>query len=282
MNKSLYAVGAFTLSLAISGVPTLALARSDSGEVRTGSSAELQAQTQEIRVQSNVSVSREEEMESSEGEKKQEVKEQEGNRHATSSNERAGDRGTVNDQDVDENQGEIHLELEDDADVAFSLGDLKKKIEKRKHELDDEEASTTIKSREIVKNANEVRLAVHALLASKLLLGGIGQEVSKIAKEMNNSVATTTNAEARIQARGFFARLFFGGDIAAADVIAQAVARNQQHIDDLTKLLGEANVSADIQVTLRAQIAAIQDAQVHLQDLAQKEQEAWGVFSWRF
>ncbi len=185
-------------------------------------------------------------------------------------------------QNEDQNKQEIDLELEDDSNPATSLEDLQQKIEVRKHQLEQEVASTTEADKNIVENANQVRLAVHTLLASRDLIGGIGSQVSEIAKQVNDSVATTTNAEAQIQSRGFLARFLFGGDSAAADVISQQVAQNQQRIDDLTKLLGEANVSADIQVVLKAQIAALQDAQARLQALAEKEQKMWGLFSWRF
>jgi Tfp pilus assembly protein PilN len=99
---------------------------------------------------------------------------------------------------------------------------------------------------------------------------------------MNDSVATTTNAEVKIQSRGFLTKLLFGGDTTSADVIKAEVAQNQQRIDDLTKLLAGANVSVDIKTTLSAQMTALQDAQSRLQDLAQKEQSTWGLFSWRF
>lgn len=185
-------------------------------------------------------------------------------------------------QNLERGQDEAGLELENDEDVASSLDDLNTKIEVRRQELNDEEANAAPKFKDAVKNANETRLAVHALLASKELIGGVGPQVSEIAKQMNDSVTTTTDAEANIQSRGFLTRFLFGGDSASADVIAQTVAQNQTRIDDLKKLLAEANVSADIQVTLNVQIAALQTAQTRLQKLANKEQKMWGLFSWRF
>jgi len=173
--------------------------------------------------------------------------------------------------------------MNDDATPSvYSFAELKQVIETRKLQLDQEAAATTSENQSIAENANPVRLGVHALLASKVLLGGIGGQVSEIAKEMNDSIATTTSAEVQIQLRGFFTRLLFGGDSASANVISQEVVQNQQRIDALTTLLNQANVSADVQVTLKAQIAAIQDAQVRLQALAKSEQSQWGLFSWRF
>lgn len=265
--------------LLMGGLPAFAFAENNGGGGEGDATAQVTARTQDVNIQTDASARVGEEGKSSGDRQKQEIKGQDGQSEAMNSDEQNDDEAVSDDQD---NQDEIELELEDDEDIASSFDDLQQKIEMRKQELDDEEASTTSKFKNVVKNANEVRLAVHTLLASKELLGSIGSQVSEIAKEMNDSVATTTNAEAKIQSRGFFAHLFFGGDSAAADVISETVVRNQQHIEDLTKLLGETNISADIQAVLSAQIVAIQDAQTRLQDLAQKEQSMWGLFSWRF
>ena len=245
--------GVLALALAMSGVPALALAESNGGQ-------------------------------SSGDEQKQEVAGQGDRSEVKGSNERNGEDQEVKEpaelQEPQEEQESI--ELEDENDTAVSLDDLKQKIENRKQELDNEEASTTPKFKDAMKNANEVRLAVHALLASKDLIGGIGQQVSEIAKEMNRSVASTTNAEAKVQARGFLMRLLFGGDRTSAEIIAQEASQNQQRIDGLTALLGQANIPADIQAILSEQITALQTAQARLQALADKEKNAWGLFSWRF
>lgn len=282
MKKYIYITGTFALALAMSGLPAAALAENNGEEEHGDISVQVGAQAPDLSLQTGVSVRVDEEEHSSGGQQKKETVQHEGRVEAIGSDDEMDLEDMTDEQDFGDDADEIHFDLEDDEDVAISLHDLQQKIEVRKHELDQELASTSPDHQQIVENANQVRVAVHSLLASKELLGGIGPKVSEIAKDMNNSVATTTNAEAKIQSRGFLVRLFFGGDSAAADVIAQQVAQNQQRIDDLNKMLGEANVSADIQVTLRAQIVAIQEAQVRLQELAQKEQSQWGLLSWRF
>lgn len=179
-------------------------------------------------------------------------------------------------------QNRTRFEFEDSTTSVRSLIELQSKIEQNRQDLDQDEASTTPEDKDMVKRTNPVRLAVHALLDSKDLLGGIGPQVSEIAKEMNDSLATTTESERRIQSRGFFTRFLFGGDKNAAEIISQIVARNQQLIASLTTLLSQATISADMRTTLNAQITALEDAQIRLQDLALREQHSWGVFSWRF
>jgi hypothetical protein len=163
-----------------------------------------------------------------------------------------------------------------------SFGELKAKIELREKELDQDEASTTSEERDIVKNTNPVRLAVHAFLNSRDILGGIGEQVSEIAKEMNDSNATTTRMEIKMHSRGFLMRLFFGGDRDSAEIISRMVTRNQELIEDLTALLDQSNISADTRVMLNVQIKALEDAQTRLMNLATKERSNWGIFSWRF
>lgn len=260
MKHYLYTTGAVALALAMSGLPAVAVA-----EKNDGGDARAQVTTASTSTTTVVSGQRPSIVGGSED-----------------------DEGGVESlkHDVEktfESANEVrHFEREDSAEQEFSAEGLKQSIEKRQHELEQEVASTTPEEQDIVKNANPVRLAVHSLLASRDLLGGIGQEVSQIAHEMNDSVATTTDAEVKIQSRGFLSRLFFGGDKQSADAIDQVIARDQQNIQKLTDLLNQANVTAEVKATLEAQVTAVKDAQARLQELAQNEQKLWGLFSWRF
>lgn len=179
-------------------------------------------------------------------------------------------------------KGRIEFMRESTTTRAFSLDQLKQTMRERKQELDDDEASTTPKFKQVIKNANDVRLAVHTLLASKELLGGIGPQVSEIAKRMNDSLATTTNAEAKIESRGFFTKLFFGGDKKSADTINQQAIRNQENIVKLTDLLNQASTTDEVKAELTTQIVAMQAQLTRLQDVASSQAKLWGFFSWRF
>jgi|CXWL01.1.fsa_nt_gi hypothetical protein len=267
MKIYIYIVGVFVFTLAGSGLsaPTLAKAAitKQGEEVREGKKQDAE-------------FIREQQKQSTEIAREQQKRQFE---NASSSTQASSTRPSIKGGD---DEDEFDLELEEEDTLAFSNDDLTQKIEMRKRKLEQEVASSSPERQVLVKNANEVRLAVHALLASKDLVGGIGQQVSEIAKEMNNSVASTTNAEAKIQTRGFLIRLLFGGDSTSAEIIAQQAAQNQTRIDSLTALLNQTNISTDVQATLKVQIAVLQDAQVRLQNLAQKEKGAWGLFSWRF
>ncbi len=280
MKNYMYGIGAAALALAMSGLPAAAFAQDGGGDGQGGvrATAQVQVQGQRPSIVGG-------EGQSSEGAVRARVANQEqegeGRVSATSSARiNGGEEGN-------EGQGEREMEglpfrLESTTTPVFSVGQLQQSIQTRNQELEQELASSTGANRALIANANPVRLAVHALLASKDLVGGIGAQVSQVAQQINDSVASTTAAEAQIQSRGFFTKLLFGGDTAAANVITEQVAQNQQRIDDLTKLLGQANISAAVQTTLQAQITALQAAQTRLQDLAKQEQSTWGLFSWRF
>lgn len=256
MKKYTYWFNVFVLVVAAGSLPSVAFANAD--RIDYGATAHISVQSQ--------NAGQAEKMQSAAGDDDMDLED-------------------MDDQDFNDEHLKADFGFEDeegdDMPVA-SFNDLKKNIEVRKHELESDVASTSPEQRGAIENANPVRLAVHTLLASKDLLGGIGPEVSKIAKEMNSSVATTTNAEMKMRSRGFFSKLFFGGDSSSADAILKEVSENQARIDSLTKMLQNANVSTDVRSALQAQITAVQDAQARLEELAQKERDQWGIFSWRF
>lgn len=275
MNKYTYTVGSCALALAMGVLPAITLAESqsmssgDDAGIQTASLVQEEEGTS-MSVSARVGDEDTQKQEMSQGSQRQQVR-------AVVDEESSVDE----DQSIDE-EDDFNFDFDDDEDRAISLDDLEQRIENRRQKLEDEEASTTLEFRGAMKGANGMRVAVHALLAAQDLIGGIGQQVSEIAKEVDRSVASTTNAEARIQSRGFLSRFFFGGDTASAEVISQEVAQNQQRIDNLTSLFAATNVETNIQVTLQAHIKALQDAQARLEELAQKEQKSWGLFSWRF
>lgn len=175
----------------------------------------------------------------------------------------------------------IQLKLEATTTPARSLLQLQQMMQERAAALSQEVASSTPSDRAIIKNANRVRLAVHALLASKDLLGGIGPQVSAVAQQINESVATTTNAEAEIQSRGFFSKLLWGGDKHASAALDQVTQLNQNRIQELTELLSQASSTPEVQASLEAQVQAIQQEQVRLRSVAEGQAKLWGLLSWR-
>jgi hypothetical protein len=132
--------------------------------------------------------------------------------------------------------------------------------------------------RDRIKNENEVRIAVTTLLEVEDLSGGIGRNVSALARDFNNSASSIRKLEDRIQSRNSFVRLLFGGDREAARELANQTAQNNARIIELKQLMSSATLDTEVRATIEDQIRIIQQEQERLQQLATREQEDRGLF----
>ncbi|WP_214020476.1 hypothetical protein [Methanoculleus sp.] len=141
--------------------------------------------------------------------------------------------------------------------------------------------NTTPGWEENVPDRDRVRLAVHALLGAENRTGGIGQNVSAIAREVNNSVQKTFEAEEQIRARHGFIRFLFGGDVQAARLIEEEAQRNQERATELRRLIGNCTCDNETRTMLQEQVRTIEQEQDRLKTLASEEMQVRGLFSWR-
>jgi len=136
------------------------------------------------------------------------------------------------------------------------------------------------KNQEVFKNQNRIRLAVHALLASEDLIGGIGKNVSQIAREFNNSVEKTIRAEEKIKQRSGLIKFFLGGNKKAAEEIEQEVNKNQERIQQLHQLMDQCECSEEVKSMVQEQIQNLEEEQNRLRQLAEEEKQNKGIFGW--
>ena len=134
--------------------------------------------------------------------------------------------------------------------------------------------------RDRIKNENEVRIAVTTLLNVEDLSGGIGRNVSAIARDFNNSASSTRKLEDRIQTRSSFMRLLFGGDREAARELATQTAQNKARIVELQQLISSASLNTEVRAMMEDQIQIVQKEQDRLAQLATREQQDRGFFGW--
>ena len=166
---------------------------------------------------------------------------------------------------------------------AVNIEQLKEMIKNKKQEMNQEFQEIKDKKRQIVyRNQNTVREAVHTLLASEDLIGNIGSEVSKIAREFNNSVQKTIQAEEKIQKRNMVVEFFFGGDEEAAEDILQETNKNKEKIQQLKDLKQQCDCDEEVKNVIQEQIQNIEQEQNRLGQLAQKEKSNKGLFGWLF
>jgi len=163
---------------------------------------------------------------------------------------------------------------------AQRLNEIKQTIQQKAKEMSQEIQQMKKTEQNVYQNQNEVRLAVHSLLTMEDVLGGIGQQVSQIATEFNNSVQATIKAEEAIQSRNRIVKFLVGGDEEAAEEIGQEINRNQERIQQLVELKEQCDCGEEVRTMLQEQIANMEQEQDRLQQLAQSEKQAKGIFGW--
>ncbi|MHA1873337.1 MAG: hypothetical protein ACTSVB_04415 [Candidatus Heimdallarchaeaceae archaeon] len=191
-----------------------------------------------------------------------------------------GQGGQTQIEEQTENQGEEGNITIQQQTKAKNKDELKQMIQEKKDELKEELKQFKAQQKEIHQNQNQVRVAVHALLAMENLTGGIGQNVSAIAKEFNNSIQATLRAEEKIQKRNALVKIFIGGDEDAANEIEQEVTQNQERIQKLTQLMEQCECDEEVKAILQEQIQNMEQEQTRLQQLAQNEKQNKGIFGW--
>ena len=142
--------------------------------------------------------------------------------------------------------GKIYLILKagiDDtrSEMARNISELRDSKRQQLEELNKSLQNETPERRGWVKNQNEVRIAVHTLLSMENRTGGIGQNISAIAREFNNSVNMSEKLEQKIQDRSGIMRVFLGGDRDAAGQLANITSQNQARIQKIQQLITTAN-----------------------------------------
>ena len=165
--------------------------------------------------------------------------------------------------------------------MAGNATELQQMIQQRQQVMEQEKNNlNNIGEQNVLQNQNRVRLAVHAMLAMENLTGGIGQNVSEIAKEFNNSVQATIRAEERIEKRSGFSRFFAGEDEKAGKDIEQEVERNRNRLQELNQLKEQCSCDAEVKAILQEQIQNIEMEQNRLEERAQTEMKSKGMFGW--
>jgi len=202
------------------------------------------------------------------------------------------DRGTGQDQQVqteqqtqtkegekEEGSGQQNLIL-GNQQRARTMTEAREMVKERKQEMAQEIKGLSNIQQKVYQNQNKVREAVHALLSLEDLASGIGSQVSDIARGFNNSVQATIIAEEKIQKRSAFVRFFIGGEKNATEDMEQELNQNQQRIQELKQLREESVGGEEVKAMMQEQIQKMEQEQVRLQQLADRENSANGVFGW--
>lgn len=130
------------------------------------------------------------------------------------------------------------------------------------------------------RNPNEVRDAVRLLLAMENRTGGIGPQVSAIAREFSNSENTSQQYRDRIKNRDAFSKIFFGGDRQAAAELANLTAQNQARILEIENLMNTSTLDTDTRTQMDQQMLILRLQLIQEQQLTAQVQQDRGLFGW--
>lgn len=184
------------------------------------------------------------------------------------------------DQNQNQNQDDLIIAPKGEQVRARTTSELRAMIQEEQQEMNQEIQSFEDKKQKVYQNQNEVRLAVHSLLAMEDLVGGIGPQVSQIAQEFNNSVQATIIAEEKIQSRNMIVKFFAGGDQEAAGELEGEINQNRLKVQQLKQLREECECDEEIKNMFQEQIQSMEQEQNRLQQLAEKEKQTKGIWGW--
>jgi hypothetical protein len=157
---------------------------------------------------------------------------------------------------------------------------LQNALKQRQAEMTKEQVGLNKDEQSALKNQNEVRLAVHTLLALEDFTGGIGKNVSEIAKSFNNSIQATLQAEEKVMSKSGIARLFSGGDEKTAAELETLVNQNKAKIQELKELNDKCDCDDEVKQMMQEQIQSMEQEQTRLQTVATKEKKSKGLLGW--
>ncbi|PIN92730.1 hypothetical protein COU61_01270 [Candidatus Pacearchaeota archaeon CG10_big_fil_rev_8_21_14_0_10_35_13] len=158
---------------------------------------------------------------------------------------------------------------------------LRERIREREQELKEQIKDFKEEKKTMIENQNRVRVAVHALLSMEGLVGGIGKNVSEIAREFNNSEQAIIRAEERIETRSKFKRFFAGGNEEAGKELKNHAEKYQERIDSLEELKNQCiDCDAETIIVLDEQLELLKAEKVRIELRAETETKTKGLFGW--
>jgi len=134
----------------------------------------------------------------------------------------------------------------------------------------------------IYQNQNQARLAASTLEASADMLGTLGPVVRRLADEYKETVVTTIQTEAQMQNRSMTQNFLFGADEDAVATLRENVALQKEKTENISRLITVWDGDPEVQALLQENIQVMEQEQLRLQKLADKEATKRGLFDYIF
>ncbi len=165
---------------------------------------------------------------------------------------------------------------------ADEIQGIKNRVQEKIKQINNSLEMVNKIQQKVAQNQNQVRLAVHTLLALENHTGGIGKNISSIARGFNNSLQATIKAEERIQSRSRITRFLIGGNEDAANELEEKINQNMNRVQELKEIKNNCDCSEEVLNLIQEQIQNMEQEQNRLQELAQQEKQRKGIFGWIF
>lgn len=146
-------------------------------------------------------------------------------------------------------------------------------------DLDEDKNDDKDSKSEGEEHRSEVASAVRKLLEVADRQGGIGAEVREIAREQNESEATTTKAVKEVEDRGGFKIFLVGSDYKNIGAIRSELASTDKRIERLQAAADKLPAGAD-KDELEEQINTLKDSQADLKEFIEDNEDKFSLFGW--
>lgn len=129
------------------------------------------------------------------------------------------------------------------------------------------------------ERSSEISKVVQSLKGVAGRDSNIGQEISKIAKEQENSAKAVEEAMDEVDSVGGFRQLFLGTDYKNLGVLRSELVKTQSAIDRLTKALGRAT-DESVKADLQKQIDALKATLAKAEQFAKDHEDKFSLLGW--
>jgi hypothetical protein len=120
---------------------------------------------------------------------------------------------------------------------------------------------------------------VQGLLDSENREGGIGSQVRVIAKEQNDSEASTSAAMTKVESRSSFKTFLIGTDYKNIGALRSELVKTKSRLEKLQGLLST-ETDAQAKVELEAEIKSLTESQTKLETFIKTNESKFSLFGW--
>jgi len=167
-------------------------------------------------------------------------------------------------------------------EVTIIKNKIRNKIQNKLQEMTQQVEGYEGIKKEVMQVKNQVRESVHYFLAfpEEITEKNLGQQISEIAKQFNNSVQAQINAEERVRKRDGILRSLFGADEKAVEELEQEQEELETQIEEMEQI--KEQLTENEQEFVEEELDIMKQEQNRIKELVQKEKKDKGILGWIF